>query len=173
MILNLACGHNRIDGCINVDKFVDGADIKADILDLPFPDNSANTIFLFHTIEHFEEPKQITLLQHIWNKLRPDGRLIMSYPEFTKCAQYYIDNYKGQREFFKYTIYGRQSNPGDYHFTLMDSKFFTQLLLQLGFKDIEQSSETNEEWNTVIKCKKGQKPPTQEQIYRKTIWNIE
>lgn len=172
MNLNLACGHNKIPGCINIDKYVDGADVKADVVCLPFADASVDTVYLFHTIEHFEEQKQITLLRHIWDKLKEDGRLIITYPEFIECAKRYIDNFKGMREFFKWTVYGRQTNPGDYHVSLMDSRFFCNLLTLLGYKDVEKSVEKNEEWNSVVKCRKGKKPPTQEELYRKLIWEM-
>lgn len=172
MTLNLACGNNSIKGCINVDKFVDKCDIKCDITNLPFKDGSVDTVFLFHAIEHFEELKQIDLLKHIWQKLKPEGRLVLSYPEFTKCAQNYINNYKGMRDFWKATIYGRQLNPGDYHYTLMDSVFFKDLLAQLGYKNITVQPEPNEPYNTVVKCQKGNLPITQEALYRKIIWNI-
>lgn len=169
MILNLACGENRITGCINVDKFTT-CDLKADIVDLPFGPNSVDTIYLFHAIEHFEERKQIEVLTKIWNTLKPNGRFVCSYPEFTKIAQNYINNYKGAREFWKWTIYGRQSNPGDYHVSLMDTKFFLPLLQQLGFVDFQVLEEKEEKYNTVIKCRKGPMPPTIEQLYRKILW---
>lgn len=170
MTLNLACGQNKIPGCINIDKYTE-CDIKADLFDLPFNLNSVDCVYLFHAIEHFEEPRQIQVLTKIWNILKPNGRFICTYPEFTKVAQNYIKNYKGQRDFWKLTIYGRQSNPGDYHVSLMDTQFFVPLLKQIGFVDVESSPEKQEEYNTVIKCRKGPMPPTIEQIYRNIIWN--
>lgn len=170
MTLNLACGTNRIKGCINVDKFTN-ADVKCDIANLPFKDESVDCVYLFHAIEHFEELKQIDLLKHIWLKLKPDGKLVISYPEFIKCAENYINNYKGMRDFWRATIYGRQLHPGDYHFTLMDSRFFRDLLGQLGYKNITVMPEPMENYNTVVKCQKGSLPITQEQLYRNVIWN--
>lgn len=171
MILNLACGQNKIPGCINVDKYTT-CDLRADLFELPFSFGSVDTVYLFHAIEHFEEPKQVQILTKIWNILKPNGRFVISYPEFTKVAQNYINNYKGQRDFWKMTIYGRQLHEGDYHLSLMDTQFFVPLLKQIGFVDIQVSTEKEETYNTVVKCRKGQMPPTLDDVYRKIIWNI-
>lgn len=171
MILNLACGENRISGAVNVDKFTE-CDIRADIFNLPFEKDSADLVYLFHTIEHIKETEHYLVLDQIWKVLKPSGRLIITYPEFSKCALNYINNWKGARDFFKMTIFGRQSHPGDYHISLMDSTFFVPYLKQCGFENVVVSEEIGEPYNTVVKCQKGPKLLSKEEFYKKVLWGL-
>ena len=50
MRINIGAGHVKLDGFASVDKYTD-ADYKADILSLPFPDNSISEIYTSHTLE--------------------------------------------------------------------------------------------------------------------------
>lgn len=170
-ILNLGCGTNKIKGCVNVDK-LEGSDVVLDILDLKtkFEDESADKIYLFHVIEHIPEYKHHSLISQIWNVLKPEGKLVIAYPEFVKCAKNYIENYKGARDFWKATIFGRQLHPGDFHVSLMDTTFFKDFLEQEGFKIFWIGSELGEDYNTVIKCEKAKRPITKEELYKKVLF---
>lgn len=171
MILNLGSGATRLEGCVNVD-LLEGSDVVLDILQLGtrFEKNSVERVFLFHTIEHIPESKHHTLVSQIWDVLVPGGKFVCSYPEFKICAKHYIDNYKGLREFWKATIYGRQAHPGDFHVTLMDTPFFVDYLRQEGFVDITFCPERQESYNTVVKAYKGKRLRTKEEIYREQLF---
>ena len=130
MRLNVGCGYNKIVGYVNIDMHPPNKpDIVADIRGvLPFNDNSVDEILMFHTIEHIEEKWHNIVLHEFWRVLKPGALCMFSYPEFKKCAQNYINNYKGQRTFWKNTIYGLQRYPGDYHVSLMDTDSFVDVL---------------------------------------------
>lgn len=172
-ILNLGCGVNKIDGCVNVDKLPDAkADVEADILELSkhFENESVDTIYLFHVIEHIPDRKHHTLISQIWDVLKPGGRFIVSYPEFKTIAQYYAENKWGMRDFWRMALYGRQDHEWDYHVALMDTPFFKTYLEEEGFVDFEVGCEYAETYNTVIKCAKGQRYLNKEQLYKKTLF---
>lgn len=165
-ILNLGCGSERIEGAINID-IVDS--FKPDLVcdfrgPLPFEPESVSKVYLFHVIEHLPKKIHADLLENINRVLVLGGVLYVSYPEFTRCARYFIDNHKGQREFWEATIYGRQTQPFDYHISLMYTPHFVSLLKSYGF-DVETQSET-EEWNTICKCTKVRNPMNIETVYK-------
>lgn len=172
MNLNLGCGSNKISGCTNVDVEEScKPDVVADFTrELPFPSDSAEKVFLFHVIEHVQETRHEALLSEVFRVLKHEGVLYISYPEFVKVAQNYIDNYKGMRDFWKATIYGRQLYPSDYHISLMDSRNFKTVLEGIGFVDIDVRPEPRESFNTVVSCKKGKKLLSYEELLNEEVF---
>lgn len=176
MILNLGCGSNKVEGAVNIDL---EKSCKPDLIldfrtSIPFPADFADKIYLFHTIEHIEEKFHETILKECHRILKPSGSILISYPEFTTCAQNYIRNFKGQRDFWKATIFGRQLYPSDYHVSLMDSSFFSSVLYKCGFGSILCSPESEEEkFNTLVSAVKSETRLTYEDTINKFIFGIE
>lgn len=159
--LNIGCGENKIKGFINIDGFLDSADLKHDIIKngpLPYADNSIDDIVMFHCIEHIEKKYHDFVLGEFYRLLKPGGDLVISFPEFKVCADNWIKNYKDNRKFWEATIFGRQKHPGDFHISLMDSITFKDQLEKNGFRDIYSTPEPAQLHNTVIFTKKGLKP---------------
>lgn len=172
MILNLGCGLNTIEGTINIDKYLK-SDCRADIRFLPFKDGEVDKIYLFHVIEHFSYHQHTELLQEMWRVLKIGGELIISYPEFIKCAENYASNKNGKREFWRATIFGRQAHTGDAHLALMDTFFFTQLLRECCFDNIKTFSEPKDDYNSVVKCVKANLFPNIIDRYKRDYFGIE
>jgi len=172
MKLNISCGNVKIPGYVNIDSEPSNEpDLIADIKQkLPYADDSIDEILFFHAIEHIEEKYHDFVLTEFWRLLKPDGILLIAYPEFTKCAINYIENFKGMREFWKNTIYGLQRYPGDYHVSLMDSEVLGQKLQEIGFIDIEWKAEKNEPYNTIMKVIKGPAFPTYDGLLGKVLF---
>lgn len=157
MKLNLGCGTSKLPGFVNCDA--DAAlnpDVVVDLLKpLPFENESVDLIVMAHAIEHISEWYQQTLLFEFNRVLKSGGELVLTYPEFKKCAQNYIDNFQGKRDFWKATIYGRQLTEWDKHVTLMDTDVFKETLREHGFVEIQSAPEKHEAYNTVLRAKKG------------------
>ena len=172
--LNLGCGKAHYEGFVNIDK---EESVKPDLLldfvtqSFPYEDNSVEDVYFIHTIEHIEEKYHFSILSEIWRVLIPDGQLMVAYPEFSRCAMNYINNYRGRKEFWKHTIYGRQLYPSDFHVSLMDTKEFVNLLEAVGFNRISYDSEPGgESHNTVVLCyKNAQRPINREDLIRNEI----
>lgn len=156
-LINLGCGDAKVSGYINID--INAAckpDLVANLYErLPFEDGEIDQAIMLHTIEHIPERYQAKLLFEINRVVKQGGEVVFSYPEFEKVAMNYINNFRGQKQFWKHTIYGRQIDIWDTHFTLMDSKEFTETLTMFGFYDISVTPEIPEDFNTVLRCRNG------------------
>lgn len=160
--LNLGCGREKIEGCINIDC---EESCKPDLVHdftkapLPYEDESVDEVYMFHVIEHIRKPFHPYIFREIARVLKKDGVFYLSFPEFTKCVDRWRQNYKGDRKFWEATIFGRQMYPSDYHICIMDVTEVTQVLFECGFEHITARPEpVPNEFNTVMKSIKLAKP---------------
>jgi hypothetical protein len=87
MKLNLGCGHNRLDGFINVDA---SAECRPDkVWDLeqtpwPWPDSSVSEARFFHSLEHMgADPKVfLAIMKELYRVMRPGGvvHIVVPHP---------------------------------------------------------------------------------------------
>ncbi|MGE5537381.1 MAG: class I SAM-dependent methyltransferase [Gemmatimonas sp.] len=85
MKLNIGCGHRKIDGFVNVDKFAACApDLQLDIeiTPWPWPTSSVEEIRFIHALEHMGQDVAVFLaiMQEIYRVLVPGGRLVVHVP---------------------------------------------------------------------------------------------
>lgn len=172
LCLNLGCGSEKINGCVNVDIEASlNPDVVCDFRKaLPYETETVDKVYLFHVIEHIEEKHHVDILSEIWRVLRFGSRVYISYPEFKKVARNYIENHLGMRDFWRATIYGRQLYPSDYHVALMDSDLFKVFLEQIGFDNVIVTSEAKEPWNTVVCATKVEAPLNYIELLNKEIF---
>lgn len=172
-ILNIGCGTNLLNHAWNIDAYAKAEpDEVVDITrGLPYPEGSFATVLIFHTIEHIPKKFHVRVLSEIYRVLEPEGSVFISYPEFKKCANNYIINFQGKREFWEATIYGRQANEFDAHVALMDTPFFEEFLRKIGFKVMTSSSEPGEPYNTVLSLEKTAPMRTYEDVLREEIFD--
>ena len=158
MKLNLACGNCKLPGYINVDANPDvNPDQQVDICGfLPWETESADEIILFHAIEHMEKKYHPSIFAEFHRVLKPSGKLILGYPEFSVCIRYWLDNYLGKRDFWEACIYGRQTDPKDFHVTAMHTPEVLDLLRTVGFDELTHRAEADNPQYTVLKAVKGQ-----------------
>ncbi len=170
--LNLGCGSNKLKGFVNIDI---EPTVKPDLIHdfvaerLPFPNNSVSDIVMFHTIEHIRKMFHQPIVMDLWRVLKPQGELVISYPEFEQCFQNWKTNYQGQRDFWEATMFGRQAFPSDFHVCAMHTEDFGRLLQGCGFTDILSSPEPRQPFNTVLRCIKGKKPCGYEDVLKKDM----
>ncbi|MBU3940391.1 MAG: class I SAM-dependent methyltransferase [Nanoarchaeota archaeon] len=98
--LNLGCGSDIKENCINVDKIkLNGVDIVWDLDKYPYPfeDNSIDRIFAFHILEHVKDyEKTMGELNRIMKK---NGALYIRVPHFSSA----IANSEFHHRFFCFT----------------------------------------------------------------------
>ena len=177
MKINLGCGESPLDGYINIDSIKNKltrpdviANIKLEFL--PFKSYECEEICALHVLEHIERDYWSRIFDEFYRLLIPDGVLILAYPEFERCAHNFITNFKGARDFWRMTLYGRQDYPGDYHVVPMRTAEVVNYLTSFGFYDIKYTSEVDEEWSTFLTCKKGKKPITRPELYRQELFGL-
>ena len=85
-ILNAGCGNLKIPKAVNLDinKNVK-PDIVADFHQMPFKDNTFDTIFTFDTIEHTDKPKDF--VQEMLRIAKPNGTILIVCDDFDIQSQ--------------------------------------------------------------------------------------
>lgn len=173
--LNLGCGSNKIEGFVNVDS---EESCKPDLIHdfmkagIPAKSGAVDEIVFFHCIEHIRKAQHKFLLKDMWRVLKPGGTLILSYPEFTRCYKNWKQNYRGLREFWEATLFGRQLYPSDYHVCIMHTPDFIEMLRDCGFGSITTNPEPQESYNTVVHAVKGPRPANYEDLVKADMTNI-
>lgn len=163
--LNLGCGRNKIPGYINIDtEESTSPDFVFDFSQktLPYDAESVDKIVMFHCIEHIQKGKHLQILKGFSKVLKPGGELILSYPDFWKCANNWKENKRGLRDFWHATLFGRQLYPADYHVCAMDPSELRQMLETVGFERVTSVAEYPEEHNTITRAFKSGDPEIQD-----------
>jgi glycosyltransferase involved in cell wall biosynthesis/predicted SAM-dependent methyltransferase/Flp pilus assembly protein TadD len=95
--LNLGCGPKRLAGYINIDIVPSAAtDMVADILKLPFPDESCDEIRMDAVFEHIYRHDRPQALQTWRNMLKPGGKLVLNWiPDFDAVIDAYVHKKPG------------------------------------------------------------------------------
>lgn len=137
MKLNLGSRDRSLEGFHNVDCDPhEGVDTVADVSQLPFPENSAETIYASHVLEHFPHPKTLDVLKG-WNRvLQPNGRLLVAVPDFERAVALYYA--LGLQDWIVNFLYGDQEYKTAYHYTAFDEKRLRAFLQRAGFDRIER-----------------------------------
>lgn len=104
------------------------ADVKADICNLPFANNSFNTVFCNHVLEHI--PDDSKAMQELYRILKPGGMAILQIPQDLKREITFEDNSivdpKKRAEIF-----------GQYDHVRIYGRDYFQKLRSIGFRVIE------------------------------------
>jgi SAM-dependent methyltransferase len=83
--LNLGSGELRKEGYINVDwNDITNPDVKHDLNKVPYPflDDTFDLIEASHVLEHLDKP--FTIMKELHRILKPEGRLIVKVPHFSR-----------------------------------------------------------------------------------------
>lgn len=150
--LNLGCGSNYIDGCINADFFYRFKFWKKDIrllewqLDLRYKlnceDETFDGIFTEHTLEHLYPDDAKKLLTELHRTLKKDSIIRITVPDIEKYVKYYSKDYHGYDvdSFSKRYKTGcsaiRNMTQNYFHFSAWDFEELKRFLEEVGFKDI-------------------------------------
>lgn len=156
--LNLGCGSNKIKGYLGLDV---EKSCKPDIVHdfiakpLPFKAGTVSEVVFFHTIEHLPKRSHLPILIEIFRVLKKGSKVYITYPDFWECAQRWKDNYRGKKEFWHATLFGRQLYLSDYHVCAMDPYELDCQLREIGFINVLTRREKNEPYNAITVATKG------------------
>ena len=111
------------------DLFSPLADVKADICNLPFEDNSYDIILCNHVLEHI--PDDTKAMQELYRVLKPGGMGIFQIPqELTREFTFSDDSITNQKE--RAAIFGQYD-----HVRIYGRDYFDKLR-SIGFKVVEE-----------------------------------
>ena len=84
--LNLGAGDTKFEGYISVDKYDKEADVQADITELPYKDNSVESIIAYQVIEHIPYNKTEKMFTEMYRVLEPGGIALIECPDIEYAA---------------------------------------------------------------------------------------
>ena len=156
--VNIGCGEQKLSGFLNIDA---EKKVKPDLVHditksaLPIKSESVDEIFCLHNIEHIKYELWGYVFNEFYRVLKPGGILFLAYPEFEVCAKFFVENYQGQRDFWRACLYGRQLWAGDTHISPVISSEIRTKLQRYGFTKFRQKpSIENPQYMDLI-CHKG------------------
>ncbi len=119
---------------ITADLYSPIVDVKADILDLPFDDNSFDVVLCNHVLEHIEDDKKA--MQELYRVLKPNGMGIFQIPQDLSLEETYED-------FSITSPEERTKHFGQYDHVRIYGKDYFKRLQSVGFKvqEIDYSKE--------------------------------
>ncbi len=115
--LNLGCGNDLKDGYINIDRFnnTGGVDLVCDILQLPFPNNSVDEIYLSHVFEHLPINKTYVGIDEWKRVLKVGGSIEIRIPDLENEVKLWLDKPDEEKWSELGRIFGSQSHEGNTH----------------------------------------------------------
>ncbi len=136
MRLNIGCGPLAIDGEIGVDReATSAADVRADLLALPFRDGCAEFVRLDHVLEHLPGRLAVRALLEARRVLKAGGTIRVGVPDFDAMCQLYADAKSlADKALLLRWFYGSQAHQGEYHQSGWDGQTLQDLLKAAGFR---------------------------------------
>jgi predicted SAM-dependent methyltransferase len=87
-------------------------DVRADVADLPFGDDTVDAIWASHVLEHFAVADVPAVLAEWHRVLRPGCRAIIRVPNFDYVAKYWLTG--PERAWAEAMVFGMQTSPGEF-----------------------------------------------------------
>jgi predicted SAM-dependent methyltransferase len=109
--LNLGAGDSKIPGFTSVDLYDEKADVKADICDLPFEDNSVDEIVAYQVVEHIPYQKSQKMFEEMYRVLRLGGTATIETPDIDYIAADILKN--GLTDIWIHSLVGEYYRPWD------------------------------------------------------------
>lgn len=109
--LNLGSGNTKIDGFISVDLYDEEADVRADICELPYSDNSVDEIVAYQVIEHVPYNRSEAMFAEMYRVLKPGGTAIVETPDIDVVCRKILE--EGLLDKWIYNLVGEYYRPWD------------------------------------------------------------
>ena len=121
-----------------------GANHIGDCSDLErFDNNSIDTIYASHVLEHVPMASQQRALNEWHRVLKPGGDLMIAVPDLKSLSSLFLSgNITAKDKLLLVSmIFGGQSNAHDIHYTGYDFELLWNYLMAVGFREVKQVSE--------------------------------
>lgn len=164
--LHLGCGGCRLPGYVNIDcKKTPATDLICDIRQLPYEDNSVDTIESYHVFEHIpvclhanvsteygeKYASLITVLKEWRRVLKDGGNLVIEMPDLDGVIREYLAANEARREELLIGIYGsyRNNDDTDIHRWGANEERLKHILEKAGYRYIKFCEATDYHKDTV------------------------
>lgn len=154
--LHLGCGPHILAGFINIDKYYEDKQVlQYDMYELPFMENTIDTIYSSHALEHLPIRCANAALVNWHRVLRKNGNLFLAVPDLEEIMHILLDpmvSEDSKWNWYVYTLFGYQVTPGlphnptgglppvdrgQFHTTGFTKARLTALLESVGFSIIK------------------------------------
>jgi predicted SAM-dependent methyltransferase len=108
------------------------AEVKANMWALPFKDNSIDSIWSSHALEHVGIYQVAPTLKEWHRVLKPKQKVIVSVPNFDYVAKYWLTG--ADRAWAEAMVFGMQSDEGQFHKCAFTAASLRSDLEAAGFK---------------------------------------
>lgn len=109
--LNLGSGNSKIDGFISVDLYDDTADVRADICQLPFDNDSVDEIVAYQVVEHVPYNKSQAMFDEMYRVLKVMGTAKIETPDIDVVCKKILE--EGLEDKWIYNLVGEYYRPWD------------------------------------------------------------
>lgn len=109
--LNLGSGDNHIDGFVSVDLYDESADVRADICELPYEDNTVDEIVAYQVIEHVPYNRSLDMFREMYRVLKPGGTAKIETPDIDVVCRKILE--EGLQDKWIYNLVGEYYRPWD------------------------------------------------------------
>ncbi len=132
MKLHIGCGKVYLHGWVNIDLFSNtAADLCCDITRIPYADETFDTIYASHVLEHVHRHMVLATLQHWRGLLKVGGVLRLAVPDFEAVCRRYRET--GNLPELIGLLYGGQTYSKNSHTVIFDDQTLTSALVKVGF----------------------------------------
>jgi predicted SAM-dependent methyltransferase len=108
------------------------AEVRASMWALPFKDNSIDSIWSSHALEHVGVYQVAPTLKEWHRVLKPKQKVIVSVPNFDYVAKYWLTG--ADRAWAEAMVFGTQSDEGQFHKCAFTAASLRSDLEAAGFK---------------------------------------
>jgi len=148
--LHLGCGHQKLQGYLNIDGEFMRHDNDIIIHDIsqpfPIPDNCVDEILTVHVIEHFSREIPPLMFKEFLRICKPGGFVATEWPDFLKMCKEVVKNpdcfWTTDKRLVKRTIsgiygdYARYPDPVMLHKWGYSEESMIKLLKEIGFSTV-------------------------------------
>jgi predicted SAM-dependent methyltransferase len=109
--LNLGSGDNRVEGFISVDLYDQAADVRADICELPYDNDSVDELVAYQVIEHVPYNRSQQMLDEMYRVLKRGGTARIETPDIDVVCRKILE--EGLQDKWIYNLVGEYHRPWD------------------------------------------------------------
>lgn len=136
MKIDVGCGAHKREGYLGVDiQSLEGVDYVCDVLEgLPFGDGEVDAVGTCHFLEHLPDVVVPQLLGEFYRVIKNGGRVEVVVPDLISVLETFLRRPEEERWGFPLmTIFGQQTNPGEFHKTGFSKERLATMLRDAGF----------------------------------------